>query len=300
MIGSVVGLVGIVLSLVSVVLTVYYYLKSKEAKEPCCYYRTFQDIVKLSPKSSPDIRVYFKGDEVERVFTTYVWFWNKGKRAIKSDAIPENSLLLLKLSDPAHDIQILDLKVMKRSRDPINFDAQKYDSDLIHLTFDFLDRKDGAVIEVQHTGSYETQITVEGIILESSDIQIFENNHYTVNGVQKIRKSRSFKKRVFDTFFDPRTNYGQLITLTITLMLVFCILVGLYQMENIILQIHGQGSWLNIYQDTSSLFLFNTGLSAVIATLLFVIYTRWVMAKPYPKSLFLDIMSKRISSSLTI
>ena len=75
-------IIGII---VSIVWPWYSYLKTVERKDPRCRYRTYKDIVKLSPEGESKIKIYYGSEEVDRVFTTYAWFWNAGKKAMKAE-----------------------------------------------------------------------------------------------------------------------------------------------------------------------------------------------------------------------
>jgi hypothetical protein len=144
---------------------VYSYLKTREAKEPRCCYRTYRNITRLTPGDNPNIKLLYKTEEVNRVFTTYFWFWNGGKKPISKSDVPNNTDIRLVLSDKVHNVRVLDCNVVKTSRDAINFAISKFDNNSITMSFDFLDYKDGAAIEVQHSGGFDTKFEVNGIIL---------------------------------------------------------------------------------------------------------------------------------------
>jgi hypothetical protein len=144
---------------------IYAYVKTREAKEPRCCYRTYRNITRLSPGDNPNIKLLYKTEEVNRVFTTYFWFWNGGKKPISKSDVPNNTDIQLALSDKVHNVQVLDCNVVKTSRDAINFAISKFDDNSITMSFDFLDYKDGATIEIQHSGGFDTKFAVNGIIL---------------------------------------------------------------------------------------------------------------------------------------
>lgn len=156
--GFVIGIIGILLSL-------YLYQKGLEKKEPRGFYRTYREIEKLSPVKDSNIQILYKSKDVDRVFTTYLWLWNKGRKAINQSDVPPQSSITIKLVDKEHDPHILDYRILKTSRNEINFGIPTVDDNKFIIKFDFLDYNDGAVIEIQHTGSYETEVQTEGIIL---------------------------------------------------------------------------------------------------------------------------------------
>ncbi|NTW89000.1 MAG: hypothetical protein HGB26_07765 [Desulfobulbaceae bacterium] len=158
----IVGVIGTVLGILGVVLTI----RSTRKKDPAVYFSTYKDIVRLSPEQNSHIHIFYKKQEVDRIFTTYIWFWNKGKiPIIKSDLQPK-PYILLNFSDDDFPIQILDHRLIKTSRDAIGFKAEPEGTKSLRISFDFLDQEDGGVIEVQHTGSLNTSVQTDGVILE--------------------------------------------------------------------------------------------------------------------------------------
>lgn len=155
---------GFVIGVFGIVLSIYLYRKSIEAKDPRCYYLTYQDIVKLDGQGETKIKLLYGNEEVERVFTTYIWLWNAGKKTIQRGDIPTKAPLVIKLIDEKQALKILDYKVIKVSRNAIEFSITKQSEKTLDIQFDFLDRKDGVVIEIQHSGSFMTTISIEGII----------------------------------------------------------------------------------------------------------------------------------------
>lgn len=161
------GIAGII---IGVVVSIYTYVNSKEAKEPKIYYQTYRDIEKINDGTrESNVRVYYKSEEVERVFTTYVWFWNHGKKPILKTDIPASSELKLVLFNKENDLKILDSKIVTQSRGPVNATASQVDKASLRLEFDFLDHKDGLALEIQHTGGLDVMMRVDGVILGSAD-----------------------------------------------------------------------------------------------------------------------------------
>lgn len=157
---------GFLLGIIGLLLSIYLYLISKEAKEPRCYYATLKDVEKLDKENS-QLKILYKSTEVNQVYSTYIWFWNAGKKPILSSDIPETSQLKLVFDGARKPITILDCKIVKSSRVAVK---PKIDvnGNTLRFNFNFLDHKDGFALEVQHTGDMFTEITFDGIILGAS------------------------------------------------------------------------------------------------------------------------------------
>lgn len=159
--------VGIVLALLGIVVSIYTYRVSKETKEPRFYYSTHREVEKISAPNSR-IHVFFDSAEVERVYTTYVWFWNEGKKPILASDVPAQDPLGLKFVNDDGPVTILGCRLVKRSSSAINPRVNTLDKGELSVKFEFLDYRDGFLLEVQHTGDFSTTVHFEGVILGSA------------------------------------------------------------------------------------------------------------------------------------
>lgn len=158
---------GLLLGLLSILVTVYFAIRYAERKDPR-FCSLNQRKIAVSEDAPEDIQISYKGQRVDRICSTLVWFWNSGKRPIKKEDIPHGQPLLIKLTDSDVNCEILDVSIRKTSRAVINFTAVKNDTSTVRLDFDFLDKSDGAAIEIQHTGTRSTSVEVSGVILGAS------------------------------------------------------------------------------------------------------------------------------------
>ncbi|MHB8088958.1 MAG: hypothetical protein ACYDH2_12005 [Anaerolineaceae bacterium] len=179
---------GFFVGLIGVFLSIYFFRKNIEKREPKILFKTFREIEKLSPIDDSNIQVLYKTKNVDRVFTSYLWIWNKGKKAINKSDIPPQSTIFIKLKDKEYNPIILDYRLLKTSREEININLKIEGDNKLSFSFDFLDFNDGAVIEIQHTGSYETNIETEGVILGVP-------KGFSINNWQT-----SISPSIFDTF----------------------------------------------------------------------------------------------------
>jgi hypothetical protein len=86
---------GLFFGLFGILLSIYLYKKGIETKEPKCYYKTKRNISKLSGGKNSKIKIYYGNNEVSRIFTTYIWIWNNGRKPISKSDIPEHSTMKL-------------------------------------------------------------------------------------------------------------------------------------------------------------------------------------------------------------
>lgn len=226
--GFIIGILGIILSL-------YLYRKSLEAKEPRFYYKTYRDIEKLTVGKSSDIQVLYKDQDVDRVFSTYVWFWNGGKKPINKQDIPQQSKIIFRCIDKEFPAKVLDYRILRTSRDAINFVIGEKGDDFISIGFDFLDQNDGAVLEIQHTGSYETEVQSEGIILGVPDGVRVKGQRTLRKYVQRLISSKPVKSKK-DVIVSPlRSTFSKvlrIIGVVISIVLFLGMIGGFFYIMN--------------------------------------------------------------------
>jgi len=91
-----------------------------------------------------DLRITYKGEDVVDLTSCFIAFWNNGKETIKRADVAEK--IAISVSDP---YSILDAKVIGRTADSNKFIAPvKDDQSIVEFDFEYLDRKDGAVVQI--------------------------------------------------------------------------------------------------------------------------------------------------------
>ena len=98
------------------------------------------------------MEILYHGKHVDRLTRTHVIFWNSGKRIIHGSDIVADDAVRCELSSGA---LALEVRVIKHTRDANKFTAMIDDNsqNRVLLNFDYLDPKDGAVVELLHTDS---------------------------------------------------------------------------------------------------------------------------------------------------
>jgi len=97
-----------------------------------------------------DVQIKYKGEVVSRLTITKIWVWNNGKETIYGNRVVEDDPLRYRFDS---DTQILQIYVLAGSRTVNKFNANispNKKNEFLY-TFDFLDPRDGALIEILHT-----------------------------------------------------------------------------------------------------------------------------------------------------
>jgi hypothetical protein len=169
------------------------------------YYEHIAEFNKLK-EANQKIKVFFEEEDVERVTTTRIWLWNNGRRPVKKEDIPDDEKLHLDFEDVkesgSNPIKILDHDIIKCSRDSMNFRTVIKPPNKVGLEFDNMDGKEGAAIEIQHTGSDKSLLDFKGIILGPKTKPKIKGDVY-YSKFRRKTKFRSFIEKNADKLSIP-------------------------------------------------------------------------------------------------
>lgn len=111
-----------------------------------------------------EVEFFFSGKKIPSVARAVVMVWNSGTKTVNGDAIVEKDYLRIVTGKGS---EILKVMSVKTTRHVIEFSADLINDhpNEIKCNFDFLDPKDGALIEFFHTGDDKLSIlgTVRGM-----------------------------------------------------------------------------------------------------------------------------------------
>lgn len=159
--GQVVGTVGVVIGVLSLVVSYVFYRKSLRLKEPC-WWITNTFLVRDYSATLPDLEVRYGKEAIKNLTISRIMFWNKGRDTIeRSDIAP---------SDPVRVAVFGDATVLSSGMIASNYEANQCkialspDRRAVNIEFDFLDDGNGVVMEVIHTGTSASSIGVTGTV----------------------------------------------------------------------------------------------------------------------------------------
>jgi hypothetical protein len=124
--------------------------------------RNFKNII-------PGIHITYKDREIENITISKIAFWNKGLKTINKEDIIKSDPLRIR---SVKGVVILDRKVIHTTEPANMFQAQEIDNpNSFLITFDYLGRGDGAIIEIVHTGTGVEDIFLSGKIKEVKEFE---------------------------------------------------------------------------------------------------------------------------------
>jgi hypothetical protein len=150
---------AVALTIASLLATYYFYRKSVRIKEPYWAIHSNNLIQGYSSKLS-DLRVLYKREKVENLTISKVLFWNNGADTIdRLDIMTANQLRITGVDKT----KLLDVKLLAVNNPSSQFSLEfADDKSCAYLSFDYLDNKQGAVIQVVHSGISSDDIIVTG------------------------------------------------------------------------------------------------------------------------------------------
>lgn len=216
-INFVIGISGI---LIGIFFSYIFYRFSLREKEPS-YILNSTNLIQDFTQRFADLDISYKGKPITNFTVTKISFWNDGKGTISGDDI--TNIDPLRITITKENI-ILDPKIIysKNKANQIRIDLSE-DRKNLFIHFDYLDHKDGCKIQLLHTGTDSSDITIKG----------------TIKGVKRISPKKgskidTFSNRVISNIFEeigppiPRNIYriffGSILIITPILLFILLFL----------------------------------------------------------------------------
>ena len=152
----IVGAVFFVLGLIPAYL---FYLKSIRIKEPV-YFIKNERIIYSYQSTVPNLKITYKKKTIEDLSISTVLFYNRGAETITQQDIDTVNHLRIVANN---DVKILDVTIEKYNNPASNFNVILNNNQAI-INFDYINKNQGVVIFVTHTGKSNEDIKLVGDI----------------------------------------------------------------------------------------------------------------------------------------
>lgn len=160
-------IITLVISIFAIILSIFLYFKSKQKYSLNHYINSTLLIDKNDTEKPDEVDILFAGKSVDKLYKTLIYIWNSSNLTIRKIDLETIDKLRL---DIENNTEVLSVKVIHATRSVINFSINsQIDSNNNEITFDYLDPKDGAVIEVFHNGDLN-DLKLKGIIVGIPDL----------------------------------------------------------------------------------------------------------------------------------
>lgn len=134
----------------SVFYGIYAGVKSKEKKEISYRVNTYE-IVRAGENMIPQFQMSYGEHPIRNLTVSRFVIWNSGNKLLNHSDIVEEKPLSITSSDK--EAEILDASIIKRSEESNKFVINKKENRCVELEFDYMDKKDGVIVQILHTGS---------------------------------------------------------------------------------------------------------------------------------------------------
>ncbi len=158
-----VGLFGLAAALISIIVTVILARKYRKIKRPT-YVVNGNNLLRDLSSSFSKLEVSYDGTKVQTVTVSTLTFWNAGSETMRREDIANKDKLRIILDD---DVDLLDARVVHQTTEANQFEIHRNEAEpnTVFITFDYLDRDEGGVIQLVHTGRYFGSPCVLGRIM---------------------------------------------------------------------------------------------------------------------------------------
>lgn len=152
---------GLITFLLGVLVSYIFFKQSLKESVPIYTSKTLKLIGKDNSLIPNDVKIFFKGHEIEQLSKSVIVIWNHGKKTLyESDIVKDDSLKIV-FDD---SVEILSTDVTKVTRQANKFSVDHLSKNEVSITFEYLDANDGATIEILHTG-YNNIPVISGTII---------------------------------------------------------------------------------------------------------------------------------------
>ena len=154
------GITSLIVGVLSLVLAYVFYRLSGRTKEPRWAINS-NNLISGFSKKLPNLDIKYSGKNVENLTISRLMFWNAGTETIDQTDIADADPVRIV---PVGQTKILDVELLKANSEPSRFLISRAPDGAAHLEFDFLDKDQGAVVQVIHTGTSSKDIVLTGTI----------------------------------------------------------------------------------------------------------------------------------------
>lgn len=152
---------SLVIAVISLVLVVIFYIRGQKTKKPTFFIRSSNLIADFSSKLAK-LQILYNNKGIESLTVSKIAFWNDGAQTIDGGDVAEAEPLRIVLKE---GYEILDVSVISTKNEANRFDvAQLEEGNSVKISFDYLDKHEGGVIQLIHTGRGSSDIEILGIV----------------------------------------------------------------------------------------------------------------------------------------
>lgn len=151
--------------IISYIISYIFFIKSYKDKQPR-YSINSNNLITNFERKVDKLQIFYDDQEIKNLTISNVLFWNAGRETINRDDIVQSEPIRIHLKD-SKEILDKNIAAITDSTNQFNVSLSKDRKNLI-LDFEYLDKNDGAAIQIFHTGNSSDDIEILGKIKGST------------------------------------------------------------------------------------------------------------------------------------
>jgi len=193
-----INIIFLSLTIFSLLLSYIFYIKSKKSRLPFFISRSFNLIWPQASKMEK-LKVIYDDQKIESLTVTKLALWNKGKETIDSDDVAPIDPIRISVKNP---YKILDTKVIYQTKVANNFRLSEQVGEEVEVQFDFFHKDEGVIIQILHTGLFNSDIVLKGTIKGVNSIKegFISSDYYFKKFARKLNSTILKNKQFYLKF----------------------------------------------------------------------------------------------------
>jgi hypothetical protein len=194
------NIISLLLGISGLILSFYFYSKSKKSRKPVFIIRTI-NLIKESLNKIETVNILYGTNKIDNLSISKIAFWNDGRETINSTDIASLAPICVVISS---EYEILDAEIIFQKNVANNFQISiSDDRKSVNVNFEYFDFEEGIVLQIAHTGNSSNEIDITGTVksvkkikrkeLITSIIPFRRSKILTKKGNRKIKKRIAIK-----------------------------------------------------------------------------------------------------------
>lgn len=197
-------------TIIGIPLSIYFYFKSKKEKmlrfeiKSNNIFKDFESII-------GNVKVTCEDKSISTLTITSILMWCDGKETIYDKDIATQMPLIVKVKDGK---EILEAKIISCNNQANNITLEKFENNSYKINFEYLDNKDGFIIQVVHNGNSSRDIILNGKVKGMKG-----------NIEKKYPKNNKILKKIFESklIFFPNKMFPYFTLIVSLVVVIYCI-----------------------------------------------------------------------------
>lgn len=167
------GFLSFVVTIISVLLAIYFFKKGTKKRIPC-YSIESHNLVKDFTNKIDGLVISYSNKSIKNFTISKIAFWNAGNETINGTDVVNSDPISIRAKN---NNLILNAKIIALNNESNCFSlAKDPNQTFVNIDFDYIDGKNGVVIELFHTGTSDDDLEFSGKIKGAEKVKSVSSN----------------------------------------------------------------------------------------------------------------------------